>query len=260
MLLDAMLAGEELDMCTAAQTPIMFQSFKRDDFAIVAAMVSSESDVKVLGRRDKGVIGVEQLAGKRVGITVGTTAQFFLHIVLIYGGVPASAVEIVDARPSELPHVLSEGRVDAICTWEPHALTARQLLGEQAVTLEARNLYREDFYFVARRGVLAADQEAVKHFLEAIGKAQEFIHEREEEAKAILCRRLGIDPQQVDAVWSEFEFGLKLDQSIFLTLEEEARWAIQAGLTDQRQVPNYLGYIFADALEQVEPEAVQIIK
>ena len=30
--LSAMLAGEGLDMCTVAQTPIMFNSFKRKDF------------------------------------------------------------------------------------------------------------------------------------------------------------------------------------------------------------------------------------
>jgi ABC-type nitrate/sulfonate/bicarbonate transport system substrate-binding protein len=52
----AMLNNKDIDICTVAQTPIMFHSFNRNDFAIIATMAYSDNDVKVLVRQDKRII------------------------------------------------------------------------------------------------------------------------------------------------------------------------------------------------------------
>jgi hypothetical protein len=46
---------------------------------------------------------------------------------------------------------------------------------------------------------------------------------------------------------------------LLITLEDEARWAIKNNLTSATEVPNYLDYIYFDALDEVKPEAVGII-
>lgn len=51
---NAMINSKNTDICTVAQTPIMFHSFKRSDFSIIAAMVHSDKDVKVLVRQACG--------------------------------------------------------------------------------------------------------------------------------------------------------------------------------------------------------------
>ena len=51
-----------------------------------------------------------------------------------------------------------------------------------------------------------------------------------------------------------------LDQTILVSLEDEARWAMKERLTDKKEIPNYLDFIFIDALEQAKPEAVTIIR
>ena len=40
-----------------------------------------------------------------------------------------------------------------------------------------------------------------------------------------------------------------LDQTILMSLEDEARWAMREGLTDKKEIPNYLDFIYVDALE-----------
>ena len=60
-------------------------------------------------------------------------------------------------------------------------------------------------------------------------------------------------------LWDDFIFEISLDQSLIVTIEAEARWAIKNNLTDAREVPNYLDYIHMDALEKVKPEAIGII-
>ncbi len=73
----AMLNQNNNDISTVAQTPIMFNSFHRKDFAIIAAMVNSDNDVKVLVRRDRGIKNPSDLRGKKVGMTKARQENFF---------------------------------------------------------------------------------------------------------------------------------------------------------------------------------------
>jgi len=261
--LATMLKKRNLDMVTVAQTPVMFNSFDRNDYVIIAAMVSSDNDVKILARQDKGIREPSDLRGKKVGMTKGSTGHFFLGLFLTHSGLKLSEIETIDIEASELPQALEDGRVDAISTWEPHILNAKKLLGEKAAVLQpggGAEIFREDFYFVANRDFTENNAETLKKFLKAIEKGEEFIQKNKEEAISIVSQRLGVNRESVVSVWDSFEFGLFLDQSILITLEDEARWAIKNNLTTATEVPNYLDYVYMDALEEVKPEAVTIIR
>jgi NitT/TauT family transport system substrate-binding protein len=43
-------------------------------------------------------------------------------------------------------------------------------------------------------------------------------------------------------------------------MEDEARWMISNNLTQEKQVPDFLNYIYEDGLKAVKPEAVKIIR
>ena len=73
-----------VDISTVAPTPIMFNSFKRQDFSIFATFVDSNEDVKVITRKDVGINSAADLKGKKIGIVDGSTSQFFLGAFLIY--------------------------------------------------------------------------------------------------------------------------------------------------------------------------------
>jgi len=258
--LATMLNEGNLDMVTVAQTPVMFNSFNRSDYAIIAAMVYSDNDVKILARQDKGIKSPSDLSGKRVGITKGSTGHFFLGLFLAYNGLELSEVQTIDLEAPDLPGALAEGRVDAISTWEPHILNARSLLGEKALLLPSEGVFREDFYFVANKDFIENNPQVLRSFLKAIEKGEEFIQKNREESIDIVCQRLKLDRELTTSVWSDFNFQLMLDQTVLITLEDEARWAIREELTDKKEVPNYLDFIYIDALEDVKPEAVTIIR
>ena len=258
--LRTMLNEGNLDMVTVAQTPVMFNSFNRSDYAIIAAMVYSDNDVKVLVRQDKGIKNPPDLKGKKVGITKGSTGHYFLGLFLAYSDLLYSDIEAIDIEAPDLPQALADGSVDAIISWEPHIFNAKRLLGENALILPSTGIYREDFYFVCYKNFAKYNQDALKRFLRAIEKGEKFIQENKGEAINIVSERLRIDKELTSVIWRDFEFRLMLDQLIVIALEEEARWAIREGLTDKKKVPNYFDFIYMDALEEVKPEAVTIIK
>jgi hypothetical protein len=43
-------------------------------------------------------------------------------------------------------------------------------------------------------------------------------------------------------------------------LEDEARWMIKNNLTREKQIPDFMNYIYVDGLKAVKPEAVSIIR
>jgi len=71
-------------------------------------------------------------------------------------------------------------------------------------------------------------------------------------------RRTNTDPDYIKYVWSANDFSVSLDQAMIITMEDEARWAIKIKLTDQTKIPNYLNFIYFNALEKVKKDAVTI--
>ncbi len=119
-------------------------------------------------------------------------------------------------------------------------------------------IFTEDFHFIPNRDFAEHNLKALRRFLKAIEKGNDLIKENKEEAITIVSQRLKMERGLVASVWDDFEFQLVLDQSILITLEDEARWMVEKNLTDKTEVPNYLDYVYIDALEEVKPEAVTI--
>ncbi len=259
----AMLKGdEEIDISAAAPTPIMFNSFNRQDFSIFTTFAYAYEDIKVIANKDKGINTVADLKGKKIGTPMGTTGQFFTETFLIHNIISISDVELVNITPSDLPSALNKGEVDAIVIWEPHGSSAIELLGEKAIRLPSQDVYKTTFNFLAMKDFARENPEVLKKFLRAIDKAITFIqnHEKTEESHNIVSKRLNIERSVVDLHWDEFVFELSLDQSLLISLEDEARWAIKNNLVSAKEIPNYLDYIYLEALEAVKPEAVTIIQ
>ena len=256
--LRTMLNMGGVDIATAAQTPVISNSFNRNDYAIIGGMVYSDNDAKMLARKDRGISAPANLKGKTVGITAGSSGHFFLGIFLAYYGLQISDVKTIDMEATRLSQALIEGQVDAIATWEPHIYNAKKVLGNKALLLPGGGIYREDFYFIARKDFIKNNSEALKRFLRAIEKGEAFIMKNRKEAIDIVGQRLKMDREMLNATWDDFLFTLFLDQSILTSLEDEARWAISNRLTDASKAPNYLDYIYPDALEAVKPGAVTI--
>ncbi len=257
--LKTMLEDGTLDMVSVAQTPVVFHSFVRNDYAIIAAMADSDNSHKLLARKDRGIYTPNDLKGKAIGVTKGASGQFFLDVFLLSHSINLAEVEIIDLAAGALAQALVEGRVDAIATWEPHIFHAQRLLGANACLFDTHNIVRTKFYLVAVRNFIAQHPGAIQKFLKAIKRAEIFIQEHNNVALDIASQRIKMDRELAKVVWDDLTFRLVLDQSVIDVLETEARWVIHNKFTEKTTVPNYLPFIFVDGLKAVKPGAVTIV-
>ena len=257
--LKRLLEGK-VDMATAADTPVMFNAFTRDDYAIFGTFVSSTNDVKLMARRSAGVSTVKDLAGKTVGTVTGASAQYFLDTFLLFEGIDPSRVNVVHYAPDKLPDALASKRVDAIAVWEPFGFIATQKLGDDLKIFTNPDIYTETFNLIAMREYAAANADAMTRVLRALKEAIDIIGENPADVQRLVAERLKLDKAFIDWIWTDFRFALTLDQSTLTTLENEARWAVNRGYVTKTDLPNFLVFLRPEFLLDLDRNAVTLIR
>ena len=96
--------------------------------------------------------------------------------------------------------------------------------------------------------------------LRALASAEEIINSDRDQAIALAASVLGESRRpELEADWGKHDFTLQLGQSLLLTLEDQARWAIKSGLVDKEDVPDYRRLIEPGPMVTVKPQAVSFI-
>ena len=258
--LESMLKDKTINMATVAQTPIVFNSFKKEDYVIIATMAHSIDDVKVLARKDHGIKTAKDLKGKKVGATLRSTGHYFLEGFLSSHDMNLNDIKLQDVNAAKLKNKLISGELDAITSWEPHIYNTKKRLDQSKLTLLISPIpFRKDFFFTVNKSYVEKNKEHVNRFLKAVLKAEDYIKEHPAEAQKITAEKINADPVIVKSIWDAFIFEITLEQSILVGLEDEAQWAIDIGYT-KKSAPNYLDFIHYQNLQKLKPEAVNIIR
>jgi len=213
----------------------------------------------LVARKDRGIMNVSDLKGKRIGTTIGTIAEFHLGRFLMLNGMTMQDITLVDVRtPAGWVDEVANGSIDAISTSQPYANVARDRLGDNAVMWSAQSRQPLFALVVSTDAWIAAHPGAVRKFLKSLADAEEYINTHPAESRAIVQQRLNLSETYMPTVWQQNQFGLSLDQSLITTMENEARWMIANNMTNATAVPDFRNYISTQGLEEIKPGSVRI--
>ncbi|MBI4776202.1 MAG: NrtA/SsuA/CpmA family ABC transporter substrate-binding protein [Deltaproteobacteria bacterium] len=255
--LDAVLSGKA-DLATAGETPIARAAMHGKPLAVIATICEIDRAILIVGRKDRGISGPQDLKGKSIGVVAGTTSDFFLHIYLITSYIDPKDVRMVHLSTDRVVDALLKGEVDAVSTWAPHTIMLREKLAGNATVLQDPSIYTMTWDMAATQGFVRDRPEPIKRFLRAIISANEFISERPSETRAVFSRHIGADGSLFERDWIDYRFTAVLDQSLILNMEDQARWISKGEGAAGRRLPNFLDFVDASALKTIRPEAVRI--
>ncbi len=244
------------DLATVGDLPIALNSFDRTDYSVIATFVNSNDDLKLIARQGGGSAEPLALAGKRIGVVIGSSAQYFLDLHLLNVGVDPRGLQIINFAPEETVDALVSGKVDAIAVWEPYGFLALKAMGTKARVLPVSSGYIPTFNLVAHRQWVGTRDASLVRVLRALQRSEQFIQQQPEAAKAILRKRLQLEQAFVDWVWPSFAYRLALDQALLTTMESQARWALREGHIKGKNHPNFLTLVHTAPLRAVKPTAV----
>lgn len=253
---DDLLAGK-VDVSTATDFVLSSNYFQKTDLRALATI--SKFDKKhVVGRRSRGIQAIGDLRGKTVGVTKGSSAEFFLGNLLPFGGLGINDINMVDLAPAELEAAMAAGEIDAVATWDPVAYRIKQALGDEAVDL--RQDVSTPFYFLllAKNDWAESQPETVRRLLHALIRAEAFVTSDPGAAKSLIAERLKPDNDSFQYDWSRHEFRVGLPQALVIMLESQVEWL--AKLKETAAPANVLDLLHASGIEAVDPERMALYR
>ncbi len=256
--LDGVLNGKADIVVGTTEFPFTVRVLNQARIRTIGSISKSEF-VYLVGRADRGIAEVSDLKGKRVGTTFGTIAHFYLGRFLNLNGLNFEDVNLVDLKTAaEWVNAVVDGDVDAVATAQPYANSAKDGLGANAVVWSIQSSQPLYAQAIATDKWITEHPELCKRFLRSLLQAEDFAINNPTEAKAIVKKQLNFSDAYMEAVWSQNQFSLSLDQSLILAMEGEARWLISNNLTNQTVIPDFLNYLYVEGLRSVKPDSVNV--
>jgi ABC-type nitrate/sulfonate/bicarbonate transport system substrate-binding protein len=258
LALDAMLTGKA-DFATAGDTPIARAALDGKPLSVIVTISEVNRAIRMIARKDRGISTPSDLRGKKIGLVRGTAADFFFHTYLAVAYINPRDVQVVNLATDKLVDALLEGEVDAVSTWSPFTLVLRNRLGSNAVILDQPSIYVMTWNIAATRQFAKNSPQRIKNFLQAILRSNRFIEGHPDEAREISAKHIGTDSPLYEKEWPDYSFTAKLDQGLILNLEDQARWMGTEQVGSVRRPPDFMDFIYADALKAVQPGAVTVV-
>lgn len=255
----AMLDGK-CDLSMAGETPVVMNSFERRDFSILATLASSDDSTRILANRARGIQKPEDLKGKRIFVHKGSTNHFFLDMFLLKKGLLTKNANLIFKDVADVPEAFSQGDIDAYAATDALISKPRQTLGENAVVFSSPGLCLISFNLVAMNSVVKEKPQAIKSMLSALLQAEEVIDKDRPQAIKTVALAMSMTEEDTAVALSPYRWDVVLEQTLLLSLEQEAQWAIASGLTGQTRIPNYLDYVERGPLLQIKPAAVSMLQ
>lgn len=256
--LDLLLDGRA-DLAAAAEVPFVISVLEGRAVRMVASMLATSDEMAVVARRDRGIAAPADLAGKRVGVTFGTSGDYFLWALLTRHRLLPERVTFVDTRPGRIVAALARGEIDAAALWQPLRRDAEAALGGDGVTFTAPDAYTVTHVLVGQARFLQEHGEAARRLVRALLRAEARARGRPTRAIEVAARWVRTEPGELRAAWSDLRFHVDLRQSQLITWEDQTRWAMARGLAKPGPVPNFLDSLHLDALEAARPERITIV-
>jgi NitT/TauT family transport system substrate-binding protein len=256
LCLDTLLGGKA-NIATVAETPLMHLGFQENSAAVLCTMHFATKNTKCIARKDKGIEKPEDLKGHKVGVPVGTNAEYFMGKFLEKYGLTRKDVKVVNLNPPEMVGALVRGDIDASFSWEPHNTRSVNQLGDKAIVFLGEDLYRETYNIVSLRDWADDNPETCRRLLRALIKATSFIHNNKDESVRIVADHIQMEPEELASIWHYYTFEIVLDRFLLESLVGQSKWAIASG-THVGDVPEYSHMIYPQPLKALDPKAVDI--
>jgi sulfonate transport system substrate-binding protein len=246
----AILSGM-VDVATNAETQLLRQSVDDPDLRVIFTV--AESFYRIVARKSAGIGRITEQKGKRITAPPNTSAHYFLVKMLATGHLSETDVTFVNITPvTEMSTALKEGRVDAIAMWEPESERAIAAVGDDAVVLQDRRVYRELFNLNTSAKVLAdpAKRGAIVALVRSLIASSEQIRQRPREYWPLIASKLNYTTETVSKSWPYLRYAGGLAPDLADVMVEEEKWVAKERNRAPRTRSQLISLIDRSVLEE----------
>ena len=245
------LLGGQLDLAFMAEFPAVIGAMRKQNFRIISEM-SQYTATRIIHGGDASIDSVAKLAGKSIGVTMGTNVNFMLENELSAAGVKA---ELVSVGPPDIVPALSRGDIFAGAMFPSFYAGAKKALGDRYREIRIDS-YGTHFILVATKKLIDENPEAVRGVLRALYDGEKIVRSSPTESHKAVSRVLGgtLKPDQVASASKNYRFNMSLDQSLLDLMVREGIWihgrgSIKASLPTADSIRPYIDASFLQSVD-----------
>jgi len=224
----------------------------------VVAVISRYNGNRIITKGDKPLASLAALAGKSVGVTVGTNTQFMLDEAVQRAGIKINTVNVA---PSDIVPALVRGDIAAGAPFPAFYNGAKKTLGSNYQDLKISG-YATTFVVVASPNVMKKRPKDVAKFLRGLIAGQKLVNSDPAAAQKAVAHILGgaTSLTAVRSAWKDYDFKISLDPALLDLMVREGIWIHAKGIIKNVKPTEALFRSRVDAapLKQVAPALVTL--
>lgn len=244
------LNADAIHVGMVGNTPPIFAAAAGGTFKMVATASYTGKGDTILVPKDSPIKSVADLAGKKVAVAEGSSANYNLLAQLEKAGVKYSDIDVANLQPADALAAFSNGHVDAWAVWDPY--TSQAVVDEGArVLADGDGLVNGLNFQVASQAALEdeATTAALEDYLTRITKAQIWSSENQDEWSKVWAEQTGLAPEiTLAAAKNRPVTPIPIDQEVIDSEQEMADTFVANGLIPEEvDVSSFFSDQFADA-------------
>jgi ABC-type nitrate/sulfonate/bicarbonate transport system substrate-binding protein len=246
--------GGRADFLSGCDFPTI--SLLQVEDAVVLAPIEYDTDSIMISARE-GIGGLAALKGKKIGIPLRSSSEFFTFRALKDVGLGPKDVEVVGLGPADMLPAVVRGDIDAASWWQPFGWRAEDASGGKVKTLvTAKGYYTLWCPISARRKYVEDHPKETVAYLKALHEAVQWLNRMPLEEKAALVTEYAkSDLKTTTRLMAIQSFSMVETPEYRASMKEMEAFMLQAGLI--KKAIEWEKVLGTKYLRQVDPALVK---
>lgn len=197
-MLPALAAGE-IDLAWMGEFPAVTGYANGMPIEILMMERLDFTNVRLVANPASGVRTVQDLKGKKVGVSIGSTSHNHMLRALAQAGLKQEDVTLVNLTPANMPPAYAAGQIEAALTWEPNVGLIEKAGARPIATTQSLGMITGGIW-VARQAFTRENPETVQRFLRTWREAQAAYAAKSGDVRQYEAKRVGQTAQEFDAL------------------------------------------------------------
>lgn len=224
-LMQALKSGD-IDYARLGDTPPVTAQAAGTDIVYIASGSSKASGSGILVAGDSEITELQELKGKKVAYTKGTSSNYLLLNALEQAGMSADDITWVNLDQSAASVAFSEGEVDAWATWDPMTATAEVQQGAKLLVTGEHDIDNNRDFIISTRDFATDNTELSQLIVDYLEEDMEWANNNESQLVSMLAD------------------SLKLSDAIVTKMVERRSYSIEAITSDVLQEQQQIADLF----------------
>lgn len=218
-LMQALKAGS-VDYARTGDTPPVSALSTGTKLTYVAASSSKAKGSGILVKKSSSISSIEDLKGKKVAYTKGTSSQYMLLAALKKAGLSADDITWVNMDQSSASVAFSKGKVDAWATWDPYTAQAQLTQNAKLVTNGVGITNNRD-YILTTQSYAKKNTEISKYLIKYLQEDMTWANNNHSELITMMSKSLKVSKSVVKKMVERRTYGISTMNSTYVKEEQK---------------------------------------